>query len=101
MVNNVECRFFAVPRYSCFQEREENISHKILSLDFLPDRVSEWLGRDCGLQHEGKYVSEGTIFEIATLKRHLILSEVLTGLKWENKWTSESTKNYIYYFITT
>ena len=47
------------------------------------------------------YVSEGTIFEIATLKRHLILSEVLTGLEWENKWTSESTKNYIYYFITT
>ena len=47
MVNNVDCRFFALPRYSCFQEREENISHKILSLDFWPDRVSEWLGRDC------------------------------------------------------
>ena len=57
-----------------------------------------------GLQQEGKYMSEwhkGIIFEIATLKRHLILSEVLTGLEWENKWTSESTKNYIYYFITT
>ena len=30
---------------SCFQEREENITNKILSLDFWPDRVSEWPGR--------------------------------------------------------